>query len=104
MKIIGTGAFNRRNDGVATRRRASWLLSFAMAGGAAVLINLSVQAQTAPDGGRIVTPPSGIEKPGDVGKRAHTNVEIFVPKGGAGRLRSPSPPAATQPSGAPGGH
>ncbi len=41
-------------------------------------------AQAAAALGEIVTPPSGVEKPADVGLRAHTNVEVFVPAGGLG--------------------
>ncbi len=41
-------------------------------------------AQAAAALGEIVTPPSGVEKPTDVGLRAHTNVEVFVPAGGFG--------------------
>ncbi len=32
--------------------------------------------------GRIVVPASSIARPGDAGKRAHTNVRLFVPDGG----------------------
>jgi hypothetical protein len=46
-------------------------------------------AQVLPGAGQVSTPNSSVEKPGDVGKRAHTNIQIFTPK------RSP---AGTQPS------
>ena len=42
------------------------------------------QAQPAPGGGQVSVPGSSIEKPGDTGVRAHTNVEIFIPNRGAG--------------------
>jgi subtilase family serine protease len=32
--------------------------------------------------GTVIIPPSSIEKPGDAGKRAHTNIRLFVPTGG----------------------
>jgi len=61
-------------------------------------------APTAPTGGQVVTPASNIEKLGDVGKRGHTNIEIFVPRPGT-VLTPPSPgspdagPPANRPSG-----
>jgi kumamolisin len=38
--------------------------------------------QSAAASGQIVTPPSGVVKPEDIGRRAHTNVELFLPPGG----------------------
>jgi len=35
--------------------------------------------QTPPGGGQVWTPRSSIEEPGDVGVRAHTNIQIFTP-------------------------
>ena len=49
------------------------------------------QIQNAPSGGYIVIPESSIEKPGDAGVRAHTNVEIYIPPGDTGHLQPPSP-------------
>jgi len=72
------------------------MLLLTIASGFALLPGLAGQAQTAPDGGQIVTPPSGIEKPGDVGKRAHTNVEIFVPNGGSAPPNSAATPGGPQ--------
>ena len=46
-------------------------------------------AQPPTGAGQISTPESSAEKPSDVGMRAHTNIEIFVPNRG---------PAAVQPS------
>jgi hypothetical protein len=48
----------------------------------------SAHADTAASGGQVVIPESSVEKPGDVGKRGHTNIEIFVPRPG---LTPPSP-------------
>ena len=45
----------------------------------AVLAAGSVRAQAPPAGGQISTPQSSIEQPGDVGVRAHTNIQIFTP-------------------------
>jgi kumamolisin len=40
--------------------------------------------------GRILIPESSAEKPGDIGRRAHTNHRIFVPNGEAGPSISPN--------------
>ena len=54
----------------------------------------SGHAQPAPSGGQVITPGSSIEKPGDVGLRAHTNIEIFTPNPKApGRSPNQSPRA-----------
>jgi len=45
-----------------------------------LLLSNSVLAQG--PRGRIVVPASSIARPGDAGKRAHTNVRLFVPDGG----------------------
>src|SRR5262245_41208540 len=42
----------------------------------------------AASGGTVVKPPSSIEKPGEAGSSAHTNVEIFSPS----KPPSPQPP------------
>src|ERR1700733_5364460 len=69
---------------------------------AAILLSgtaLSGVAHAAPDtratvqtvpGGRIITPGSSIERPEDVGHRAHTNIEIFEPNGAQPSNTSPS--------------
>jgi hypothetical protein len=54
-------------------------------------------ARAAPDGGEVVTPESSVEKPGDIGKSGHTNVEVFIPHGGT----TPTPQAPVPPSRAP---
>ncbi len=61
----------------------------------------SARAQVAPpQGGQVSIPNSSIEKPGDVGVRAHTNTQIFIPRrraptapdsGSNGDVASPSP-------------
>src|SRR5436190_10500514 len=40
-------------------------------------------AQVPPGTGQVSTPESSIEKPGDTGVRAHTNLQIFIPNRGA---------------------
>jgi len=40
------------------------------------------QAPARPRGGQIIVPASGIEKPSDIGHRAHTTYKIFQPTGG----------------------
>jgi hypothetical protein len=48
-------------------------------------------------------PPSSRENPADVGVRAHTNVEVFIPKHSPAGM-APAPPTATgAPAGAGGG-
>ena len=56
----------------------------AAAGAIALSLGLCAQAfaQEAGHKGTIIIPSSSIEKPGDVGKRAHTNIRMFVPAGG----------------------
>ena len=46
-------------------------------------------AQTPPGAGQVSTPESSIEKPGDSGVRAHTNIQIFIPNPGAGGTQAP---------------
>ena len=48
---------------------------------AAALLADGAAAQN-PAGPQIVTPPSGLEQPGDIGVRAHTAVELLLPAGG----------------------
>jgi subtilase family serine protease len=66
-----------------------------MAAGLVFLLTLGnlASAQVRPKG-RIVVPKSSIEKPGDAGKRAHTNIRYFVPDGG---FKSPQPQAIGAP-------
>jgi kumamolisin len=45
-------------------------------------------------GGQIVTPASGIERPGDLGLRSHTNFKIFIPPGRPSALVGFSSPKA----------
>lgn len=51
---------------------------------AAMLAADSGYAQLPPTGGQVSIPQSSIEKPGDTGVRAHTNIQIFIPNQGAG--------------------
>jgi len=53
----------------------------AAAGAIALSLGLCAQvfAQEAVHKGTIITPSSSIEKPGDIGQRAHTNFVLFVP-------------------------
>src|SRR5262245_61703882 len=61
-----------------------------------------VDARAAPNGGQVVIPESSIEKPGDVGKRGHTNIEIFVPHPGTLLTPpSPTPPGVGTPASPP---
>jgi subtilase family serine protease len=54
----------------------------------------------------VVIPDSSIERPEDIGVRAHTNIRVFVPPPGMPREDSPSfsPEAARRPQGPPGGY
>jgi hypothetical protein len=56
----------------------------------ALLATAGGHAQVPSAGGQVFTPESSIEKPGDNGVRAHTNIQIFLPNHGAGggRVRS----------------
>src|SRR5215469_3964855 len=52
--------------------------------------------------GKVFSPQSNIERPGDIGVRAHTNVELLIPSGG-GRTSPPlhlegATPASTTPA------
>jgi hypothetical protein len=51
------------------------------------------RAQTPSDGGQVSIPRSSVEQPADVGNRAHTNVEIFVPRQVGTATQPASPPA-----------
>ena len=60
-------------------------------------------AQHASTRGKVISPQSNIERPGDLGIRAHTNVELLIPAG-SGPSTSPAPgfvavtPASTTPA------
>ena len=54
-------------------------------------------AQTQSRAGTVVVPPTTVERPQDLGKRAHTNFLIFVPAAKNGR--KPTPQASSGPSG-----
>jgi hypothetical protein len=46
-------------------------------------------AQVPSGAGQASTPESSIEKPGDTGVRAHTNIQIFIPNQGANGAHAP---------------
>lgn len=54
----------------------------------------NAQVQPLRPRGKIVIPASSIAKPGDAGKRAHTNIRYFVPEGG---FKTPQPQAIGAP-------
>jgi hypothetical protein len=56
-----------------------WLGVLFLAVAVAMLSAGSGHAQSQPTGGQVVTPGSSIEKPGDMGVRAHTNFQILIP-------------------------
>jgi hypothetical protein len=45
----------------------------------AILSAGSGYAQSTPSSGQVFTPGSSIEKPGNTGVRAHTNIQLFIP-------------------------
>ncbi len=61
---------------------ATALLRRAVGAAAAALLAAGSAAAQNAAGPQIVTPPSGLERPADIGVRAHTNVELFVPADG----------------------
>jgi kumamolisin len=46
---------------------------------ASLAVTSLAPAQIRPAGGKVFTPDSSIEKPTDLGKRAHTNIHLFLP-------------------------
>jgi kumamolisin len=59
-----------------------------------VLLVLSslAPAQIRPVSGKVFTPDSSIERPADIGKRAHTNIHIFLPTEPMGNAQPFGPP------------
>src|SRR3954453_6268729 len=59
-------------------------------------------AQRASTRGKVISPQSNIEHPGDLGLRAHTNVELMIPSGGPTTTPAPGvravTPASTTPA------
>jgi kumamolisin len=47
---------------------------------ASPMVGALATAQVRPTGGKVLVPDSSIERPTDVGQRAHTNIQIFLPK------------------------
>lgn len=50
-----------------------------------------------PAGGQIQIPASSLEDPSKIGISAHTNIRLFVPKGGLDGMRPPSPRSTVRP-------
>ena len=50
--------------------------------------------EAAPGQGRVIVPPTSVEQPGDIGKRAHTNHLIFVRPGATGTAPHGETPAS----------
>ena len=79
--------------------------AFGMLAGAAAQTVASQPApaimQRASTRGRVISPQSNLEKPGDIGIRAHTNVELMIPSG-SGPSTTPAfgavTPASTTPA------
>jgi hypothetical protein len=86
--IHGAGLWQSRAAWRSGRAKCGKLLCFP-----AFVIALIAAAegygQTPPSGGQVSTPPSSIEKPGDTGVRAHTNIQIFTPKRGPEGAQAP---------------
>jgi len=74
----------------------SRIASFALSSALLLASTGSALAQTVvrPRGGQVIIPSSSIEKPGDIGRRAHTNYKIFEP---TGSLPKHEPQAASGP-------
>jgi kumamolisin len=51
-------------------------------------------AQVKPVRGKVVVPASSIEYAGDIGRLAHTNVQVFLPEGTLGQEQASGPPYA----------
>ena len=67
---------------------------------AVVMLASAGHAQVAPNAGQVTIPGSSLEKPGDTGVRAHTNIEIFRPNRSPESTEQPgvtSGPRATVP-------
>jgi len=60
-----------------------------------LLASSGLRAQAPAAGGQVSTPDSSIEKPGDSGVRAHTNIQIYRPNRGADG--GPAPPVSSGP-------
>lgn len=96
---------NLREDSPKVRfriREESMRRSFrcAVIAGVAVLVACGVAAAPLaaqePRQGTVIVPPSNVEQPQDIGKRAHTNFLIFVPAARAGK---PAPNTNSGPAG-----
>jgi kumamolisin len=67
----------------------------------AVILSLAPKfgalAEGRPPGGQVQIPPSSLEDPAKIGLSAHTNIRVFVPQGGLGAARPPSPAQKASP-------
>jgi hypothetical protein len=48
---------------------------------ALLLVSVLATAQIKPMSGKVLVPDSSIEKPMDIGRSAHTNIQVFLPSG-----------------------
>ena len=51
-------------------------------------------AQIKPMSGKVLVPDSSIEKPLDIGRAAHTNIQVFLPNGILRNQQASGPPYA----------
>lgn len=65
----------------------------------ALLAAGNVYAQSPPGAGQVVTPGSSIQQPGDIGVRAHTNIEIFIPNREPNDVQAPPSGTGSGPAG-----
>jgi len=65
-----------------SRNNLPWTITPGAGAVVAMLILAGGGAVRAESLGKILVPPSGVEKPGDLGRRAHSNVEVFIPATG----------------------
>ena len=54
--------------------------SFSAVAFALLAATAMANAQIKPTGGKVLVPASSIEKPTDIGRFAHTNIQVFLPK------------------------
>ncbi len=52
-----------------------------------LFINVCAPAQVTPMNGKVITPDSSVERPSDIGLRAHTNIHVFLPAKALENLR-----------------
>jgi hypothetical protein len=82
---------NRRSTGSSGMHRyRAWLLGIAIVTFANGQVFADCGSTSGENVGTILTPESSVQRPGDAGTRAHSNVHIYVPPQG----RMPRPPPA----------